>query len=209
MRRLDFEFKVGMFVSIGIAIFISMIFSIGSFKTFEQRYILKARFYYANGIQVAAPVRLAGVQVGEVRGIDIVFDKENKKTVVELTLLLNRKAMVEKDAEAFINTLGLIGEKYVEIMPGTSGSELLKPGDILPGKESVPIEKVTEKAYVMMADMKKLMDSANTVMDKVKAGDGTVGKLFMDDALYRELEDFIKDLRAHPWKLLQKPRKEK
>ncbi len=209
MRKLDFEFKVGMFVSIGIAIFISMIFSIGSFRTFEQRYNLRAHFYYANGIQVAAPVRLAGVQVGEVRGIDIIFDKESQKTVVELTLLLNRKAKVEKDAEAFINTLGLIGEKYIEIMPGTSGNELFKPGDIIQGKESVPIEKVTEKAYVMMADMKKLMDSANAVMDKVRAGDGTVGKLFMDDALYKELEDLIKDLKAHPWKLLQKPRGEK
>jgi phospholipid/cholesterol/gamma-HCH transport system substrate-binding protein len=209
MRRLDFEFKVGMFVSIGIAIFISMIFSIGSFRAFEQRYDLKLHFYYANGIQAAAPVRLAGIQVGEVKSVDIIFDKESQKTAVELTLLLNRKARIEKDAEAFINTLGLIGEKYVEIIPGTPGSESLKPGDIFQGKESVPIEKVTEKAYMMMTDMKKLMESANTVMDKVKEGDGTVGKLFMDDALYKELEDFIKDLKAHPWKLLQKPRGEK
>ncbi|MDP2942660.1 MAG: MlaD family protein [Candidatus Omnitrophota bacterium] len=206
MRRLDFEFKVGMFVAIGIAIFISMIFSIGSFRTFEQRYNLKAHFYFANGIQVAAPVRLAGVQVGEVREIDIIFDKEKQKTIVELTLLLNKKAKVEKDAEVFINTLGLIGEKYIEIMPGTAGNETLKPGQTLIGKDSVPVEKVTEKAYEMMVDLKKLTESANIVMDKVKTGQGTVGKLFMDDSLYKELEAFIKDLKAHPWKLLQKPR---
>ncbi len=206
MRRLDFEFKVGMFVAIGIAIFISMIFSIGSFRTFEQRYNLKVHFYFANGIQVAAPVRLAGVQVGEVRDIDIIFDKEKQKTVVELTLLLNKKAKVEKDAEVFINTLGLIGEKYIEIMPGTAGNETLKPGQTLIGKDSVPVEKVTEKAYEMMVDLKKLTESANIVMDKVKTGQGTVGKLFMDDSLYKELEAFIKDLKAHPWKLLQKPR---
>ncbi|MDP3786336.1 MAG: MlaD family protein [Candidatus Omnitrophota bacterium] len=209
MRRLDFEFKVGMFVAIGIAIFISMIFSIGSFRTFEQRYNLKVHFYFANGIQVAAPVRLAGVQVGEVRDIDIIFDKEKQKTVVELTLLLNKKARVEKDAEAFINTLGLIGEKYIEIMPGTAGNETFKPGQTLIGKDSVPVEKVTEKAYEMMVDLKKLTESANIVMDKVKTGQGTVGKLFMDDSLYKELEAFIKDLKAHPWKLLSKPRGEK
>ena len=209
MRRLDFEFKVGMFVAIGIAIFISMIFSIGSFRSFEQRYSLKLRFNFANGVQVAAPVRLAGVRVGEVSDIDIVLDKEKQKTVVDLTIVLNKKAKVEKDAEAFINTLGLIGEKYIEIMPGTAGNETLKPGQTLIGKDSVPVEKVTEKAYEMMVDLKKLTESANVVMDKVKAGQGTVGKLFMDDSLYKELEAFIKDLKAHPWKLLQKPRGEK
>lgn len=209
MRRLDFEFKVGMFVAIGIAIFISMIFSIGSFRSFEQRYSLKMRFNFANGVQVAAPVRLAGVRVGEVSDIDIVLDKENQKTVVDLTIVLNKKAKVEKDAEAFISTLGLIGEKYIEIIPGTAGNETLKPGQTLIGKDSVPVEKVTEKAYEMMVDLKKLMESANIVMDKVKTGQGTVGKLFMDDGLYKELEAFIKDLKAHPWKLLSKPRGEK
>lgn len=209
MRRLDFEFKVGMFVAIGIAIFISMIFSIGSFRSFEQRYSLKLRFSFVNGVQVAAPVRLAGVRVGEVSDIDILLDKDNQKTVVDLTIVLSKKARVEKDAEAFINTLGLIGEKYIEIMPGTVGTETLKPGQTLIGKDSVPVEKVTEKAYEMMVDLKKLMESANIVMDKVKTGQGTVGKLFMDDGLYKELEDFVKDLKAHPWKLLQKPRREK
>jgi len=209
MRRFDFEFKVGMFVAIGIAIFISMIFSIGSFRSFEQRYSLILRFNFVNGIQVAAPVRLAGVRVGEVNAIDIVLDKENQKTAVDLTIVLNKKAKVEKDAEVFINTLGLIGEKYVEIMPGTAGNETLKPGQTLVGKDSVPVEKVTEKAYETIVDLKKLTGSANVVMDKVKAGEGTVGKLFMEDALYKELEDFVKDLKAHPWKLLQKPRGEK
>jgi len=57
-----------------------------------------------------------------------------------------------------------------------------------------------------MLDLRKFMSSANTVMDKVKAGEGTVGKLFMDDGLYNELDAFVKDLKAHPWKLLSKPR---
>lgn len=209
MKRFDFEFKVGMFVAIGIAIFIAMVFSIGSLRSFEQRYSIKLRFDFANGLQLASPVRLAGVQVGEVKDISIIFDEEKKKTVVELIVLLSKKARVEKDADVFINTLGLIGEKYVEIIPGTPGSDILRANDVLWGKESVPMEKVTERAYEMMSDLKKLMDSANVVMEKVKSGEGTVGKLFMDDALYGELEDFIKDLKAHPWKLLQKPRGEK
>lgn len=233
MRRMDLEFKVGIFVAIGIAILISIIFYIGELRYFQQRYAIKLLFDFANGVEMSAPVRLAGVQVGEVKDIDIFFDAERQKTAVLLTVSLNKKAKVEEDAEAFINTLGLIGEKYVEILPGTPGKRILKPGETLAGRESIPVERLTEKGYEIasnlnetikhvnkvvgdpetqeafkttMLDLKKLVGSANVVMDKVKSGEGTVGRLFMDDKLYKELEDFIKDLKANPWKLLHKPR---
>jgi len=236
MKKMDLEFKVGIFVAIGIAVLMSMVFQLKELKYAQQKYTIKVRFDFANGIEVAAPVRVAGVQVGEVKNIEIAENKEENKTVVDLYVWLDKKVKVEKDSEAFINTLGLIGEKYVEILPGTPGSEVLKPGQTLEGRVSVPIEKLTEKGYEIanglgetikhfnklvgdpetqaafkstMLDLKKFMSSANTVMDKVKAGEGTVGKLFMDDGLYNELDAFVKDLKAHPWKLLSKPRGEK
>ena len=236
MKKMDLEFKVGIFVAIGIAVLMSMVFQLKELKYAQQKYTIKVRFDFANGIEVAAPVRVAGVQVGEVKNIEIAENKEEKKTVVDLYIWLDKKVKVEKDSEAFINTLGLIGEKYVEILPGTPGGEVLKPGETLAGRVSVPIEKLTEKGYEIatglgdtikhfnklvgdpetqaafkatMLDLRKFMSSANTVMDKVKAGEGTVGKLFMDDGLYNELDAFVKDLKAHPWKLLSKPRGEK
>ncbi|OGX29834.1 MAG: hypothetical protein A2879_02815 [Omnitrophica WOR_2 bacterium RIFCSPHIGHO2_01_FULL_49_10] len=233
MKKMDLEFKVGIFVAIGIAVLMSMVFQLKELKYAQQKYTIKVRFDFANGIEVAAPVRVAGVQVGEVKNIELAENKEANKTVVDLSVWLDKKVKVEKDSEAFINTLGLIGEKYVEILPGTPGSEVLKPGDTLAGRVSVPIEKLSEKGYEIatglgdtikhfnkligdpetqeafkatMLDLRKFMSSANTVMDKVKAGEGTVGKLFMDDGLYNELDAFVKDLKAHPWKLLSKPR---
>jgi len=236
MKKMDLEFKVGIFVAIGIAVLMSMIFQLKELKYAQQKYTIKVRFDFANGIEVAAPVRVAGVQVGEVKNIEIAENKEANKTVVDLYIWLDKKVKVEKDSEAFINTLGLIGEKYVEILPGTPGSEVLKPGDTLMGRVSVPIEKLSEKGYEIatglgdtikhfnkligdpetqeafkstMLDLKKFMSSANVVMDKVKAGEGTVGKLFMDEGLYNELDAFVKDIKAHPWKLLSKPRGQK
>lgn len=233
MKKMDLEFKVGIFVAIGIAVLMSMIFQLKELKYAQQKYTIKVRFDFANGIEVAAPVRVAGVQVGEVKNIEIAENKEANKTVVDLYIWLDKKVKVEKDSEAFINTLGLIGEKYVEILPGTPGTEVLKPGDTLAGRVSVPIEKLSEKGYEIatglgdtikhfnkligdpetqeafkstMLDLKKFMSSANVVMDKVKAGEGTVGKLFMDEGLYNELDAFVKDIKAHPWKLLSKPR---
>lgn len=236
MKRSGLEFKVGIFVAIGIVILISIIFYIGELKYFQQRYAIKLLFDFANGVEMSAPVRLAGVQVGEVKDIDIFFDAERQKTAVLLTVSLDKKAKVEEDAEAFINTLGLIGEKYVEILPGTPGKRILKPGEVLAGRESIPVEKLTEKGYEIaqglnetikhlnkvvgnpetqeafkatLLDLRKLVGSANVVIDKVKSGEGTVGKLFMDDKIAKDLEEFVKDLKAHPWKLMHKPRGEK
>jgi len=238
MKRMDLEFKVGIFVAIGIAIFMSMIFSLKELKYAQQKYTLTLRFDFANGIEVAAPVRVAGVQVGEVKDIKIAYDRVANKTMVDIETWLDKKVKIEQDAEAFINTLGLIGEKYVEILPGTPGSPLVETNGRgrLNGRTSVPIEKLTEKGYEIavglgdtikhfnklvgdpetqeafkatMLDLRRFMSSANTVMDKVKGGEGTIGKLFMDDGLYNELEAFVKDLKAHPWKLLSKPRGEK
>ncbi|KPK39486.1 MAG: hypothetical protein AMJ78_08415 [Omnitrophica WOR_2 bacterium SM23_29] len=233
MKKFDLEFKVGIFVAIGIAILISIIFSIGELRYFKQRYAIKLLFDFANGVEKSAPVRLAGVQVGEVKDIDIVFDKVRQKTIVSLTVSLDKKAKVEEDAEAFINTLGLIGEKYVEILPGTPGKKILKHGESLQGRESIPVERLTEKGYEIASglsetikhlnklfgdtetqeafkatvlDLRKLIASTNVVMDKVKSGEGTVGKLFMNDEIARDLEGLVKDLKAHPWKLLHKPR---
>lgn len=233
---MDLEFKVGIFVAIGIAICMAMVFQLKELKYAQQKYTIKVRFDFANGIEISAPVRVAGVQMGEVKDIQIARDEKGEKTVVDLYIWLDKKAKVERDAEAFINTLGLIGEKYVEILPGTPGSDAVKPNEMLVGRESVPMEKLTEKGYEIavglgdtikhfnkllgdpetqaafkgtVLDLRKFMASANVVMDKVKSGEGTVGHLFMDDALYNELEAFVKDLKAHPWKLLSKPRGEK
>src|SRR3989338_7443724 len=113
------EIKVGLFVFIAFVLLAVMIFSISDFYTSQAQYTypLRIRFSFVNGIDDGAPVRLAGVQVGEVREIRVYRDEANQRTQVELGVRVSRDAMLEDDSTASINTLGLLGEKYVEIMP--------------------------------------------------------------------------------------------
>lgn len=196
-----FELKVGIFILIGIMILFVIVFSVGDVNFSKTGYRIKVLFNFASGIGPAAPVRLAGVGIGQVRGIHIIYDENEKKTKAELFAWINDKTKIEEDAVFTINTLGLLGEKYLEIFPGTMGKRLLKNDDTVIGKDPVAMEKVTE-------DLAAISDSVRTLVEKIKKGEGTVGKFFMDDSIYKNLEEFTADIKRHPWKLLNKPREE-
>jgi phospholipid/cholesterol/gamma-HCH transport system substrate-binding protein len=215
MKPESFELKIGLFIFVGIILLTAVVFSIGDFL-FKSGYSIKVLLNFADGVQESAPVRLAGIEVGEVKKARVLQDAATGQTKVELSLWLTDDAKIEKDSTVLINTLGLIGEKYVEILPGTPGSPQVKNGETLVGYDSISMQRMTQKAYDVVLKLEKMLDSINFVLEKVKAKEGTVGKLLMEDKLYTDLEEIttdvkemVKDLRSHPWKLLSKPRESK
>ena len=193
-----FELKVGIFIMIGIVILFFIVFSVGEINFSKTGYKIKVLFSFANGIGPTAPVRLAGVGAGQVQGIKIVRDEKTNTTKAELTVWINDGAKIENDAVVTINTLGLLGEKYLEIFPGTPGKPTLKCNDTLIGKDPVPMERLTD-------DLAHLTDSVRSIVEKIEKGQGTIGKLLVDQSVYDNLEAFTADIKKHPWKLLVKP----
>ncbi|MFA5068905.1 MAG: MlaD family protein, partial [Candidatus Omnitrophota bacterium] len=203
MKSLEFNVKVGLFILIGLIILTVITFSISDFF-FKPGYNIFVELGFANGIQPSAPVRLAGISVGEVKESGV-FKDGNGKTMVRLRLWLTNDAKVEEDAQVIINTLGLIGEKYVEIIPGTPGSLLVRDCGVMRGHDSVSVEQITKKGYEIALKLERAIDDMAEVLAQVKSGHGTVGKLIYDETIYNETEIMVKDLRAHPWKLLGGP----
>ncbi|NQT22764.1 MAG: MCE family protein [Candidatus Omnitrophica bacterium] len=193
----SFDLKVGLFVSIGIIIFFIIIFSIGDFTIVTKGYRIITIFNFINGLSESAPVRLAGVNVGYVDNIRLYYDETAKRTRVKVSAWIQDDMRVEKDSRASINTLGLLGEKYLEITPGSAESGILKKNEELIGHDPIMMDQLTEK-------LSNLADSADTIMTGVKDGKGTIGKLLTDDTIYNDLEAFVKDIKAHPWKLFKK-----
>ncbi|MCM8793669.1 MAG: MlaD family protein [Candidatus Omnitrophica bacterium] len=243
MKRRDFELKVGIFVLIGLIILAIIVFSISDFKTAVAGYYIKVIFNFANGIEVGAPVRLAGVKVGEVKDLQIVYSSSTALPQVELLAWIDKKFVVYRDSVAYINTLGLLGEKYLEIIPGSEKNEVLKPGDVLYGKNSVSMAQITETGYKIATQLESSMSSINALLtdpefktafketilnlrrltfelerlslslqeiaEKINQGKGTIGRLVTDEELYKEMEEFVQDLRKHPWKLFYRPKEKK
>ena len=193
-----FELKVGIFIMIGIAILFIIVFSIGDINFVKKGYHIKVDFNFVDGIGGSAPVRLSGVGVGQIDGLKIYYNDKERRMKAQLNAWIKEGVKIDEEAVATINTLGFMGEKYLEISPGT-GEKLLKEGDVLTGKDPVSMNKVFEK-------LGSLTDSVNIIVTRLKNGEGTVGKLLTDDSVYKNLEAFTEDIKNNPWKLLNKPR---
>lgn len=193
-----FELKVGIFIMIGIAILFIIVFSIGDINLVKRGYHIKVDFNFVDGIGGSAPVRLAGVGVGQIDGLKIYYNEKENKMKAQLYAWVKETVKIDTEAVATINTLGFMGEKYLEISPGTS-EKFLNDGDILIGKDPASMNKIFEK-------LGSLTDSVNVIVTRLKNGEGTVGKLLTDDAIYKNLEEFTADIKNNPWKLLNKPR---
>ncbi|MEW6008975.1 MAG: MlaD family protein [Candidatus Omnitrophota bacterium] len=227
------EIKVGLFTLIGIIIFIYFVFSIADVKLFAKTYDIRILFGFANGIKISSPVRLAGVDVGDVKAIKIRFNKNTGKNEVVVSARVKHDAIIPTNSKVWINTLGLLGEKYIEIIPGLDYRSVLKPGETIVGEDPIPMQEITELGREIAVKLKNSIDginniilseenksrfsgvlknleeattSLNEIMNKVNNGSGTAGKFLTDETLYTDTKEFIMDLKQHPWKLMRKPK---
>ncbi|MFA4991507.1 MAG: MlaD family protein [Candidatus Omnitrophota bacterium] len=231
--RMNFELKVGIFIFIGLVILSVIIFSIGNFYGVKSGYNLNVVFSFANGISVGAPVRYSGVSVGEVKDIKVYYDETEARPLVKILVWVQKDTWINEDAKASINTLGLLGEKYVEITPGTRNSRLLHKGETLRGHDPVSTEEIARVTKDLVSKIDSLIESINKIagddelrlsikntitnletlslnmkdfMIEIRGGKGTLGRLVSDDKLYRDADDMILEIKNNPWKLLFKPK---
>jgi len=196
------ELKVGIFIFIGLVILVTFVLLIGDFKTLTSGHKINFIFNFINGVKIGAPVRFAGVDIGEVKDINFIFIPEEAKTKVQITGWVNRDVKIPSDSTVWVNTLGLLGEKYIEIMPGKDYSHCLLADQAIVGNEPIAMHEVAELAKTIAGDI-------DESIVRIKNKEGTVGKLLYDDTLYKELEALIIDLKKHPWKLFWKTKEKK
>jgi phospholipid/cholesterol/gamma-HCH transport system substrate-binding protein len=220
------ELKVGLFVLLALLALTFFVLSISDFSFFESGRHIRVVFGFASGLREAAPVRLAGVEVGLVRKLQVFVDKaDGGKTKVWVNVWIKDKISIPADSNITINQLGILGEKYLEIIPGSS-TDLIKDDGVVIGHDPVPIERITQRIDTLMAKLEITVDSVNNgiLTDKnkqslqdalrgfgavgvdLKEGRGTLGKLFTDESIYNNLDDLTLDLKSNPWKLLYRPK---
>jgi len=196
------ELKVGIFVFIGLVIFVLFILFIGGFKTWSSGYKININFNFVNGVKIGAPVRFAGVDAGEIKKIHVEYLPEANKTNIRLEAWLRSTIKVPADSTVLVNTLGLLGEKYIEIMPGNNYAQCLTDGQNLTGIDPMPMDKVMKTAQDILSNI-------DDSLTKIRNKEGTMGKLIYDDAIYNELQAFVTDVRKNPWKLFIKTKEKK
>jgi phospholipid/cholesterol/gamma-HCH transport system substrate-binding protein len=224
-KESDLEVKVGVFILAAIVCLVGFVFSISDFSVFKKGKSYQVMFQFANGLKKGAPVRVAGVDAGHIRGIKVSYDAAKHVTDVNVDMWMEDGHSIPVDSSFTINQLGLLGEKYLEIMPGAS-DVLLLPGATVHGEDPVPVETMMKtlgslgaKAQIMLENINTgvlseanklalaaMLANAAAVTASVRNGDGTVGKFLMDPSVFKNLDELSADLKMHPWKLFYRPK---
>lgn len=203
------ELFVGAFIIIGLIILTAFVFFIRDFQIIKPGYKFDIAFGFANGLKVGAPTRFSGVDIGEVKNIKIFSDSKSGTTSVRVLVWVSKDVQIPSDSKVWINTLGLLGEKYVEIMPGKDYGQIVRENDTLYGQDPIPLEEITKEMKKIALKTDETVTGLNELLSRIKAGEGTIGKLFYDETVYKNIEGLTDDLRRHPWKLFWKTKENK
>lgn len=162
MKKESLEWKVGLFVFLALAALTMMVVRAGDFYL-KPGYSIRIVFDAVQGLDKGSPVKLAGVNVGELSSISAVRN-EAGETKVEAVARIHQGVYLENDAEVRINSTGLLGEKYVEILPGTAGGPTVSEGSVLVGRPPVGLERITESGSILLDKLNLTADSLNAVV---------------------------------------------
>lgn len=206
MPKSTTELRVGIFVLVGMFVFGYIIFSIGDFSLRRSGYYIQVRFNDIAGLDVGAPVDLIGVKVGEVRTINITYDKLLKKKIVELNLWIKNGAVIKRDAIARLRRSGLMGEQYVHLSLGSDKAPLLSEGGTIYGEDIISIDDVTKEVFLTTQEFQKTLNHVNVVVGDAKFRSDLKEIADNTKKATENLEDLTADLKANPWKLFKVPK---
>ena len=191
------ELRVGLTVLFAAVTLTVLIFLMsGTTGMFTPKIKLKSYFDDANGLRLGAPVRLAGVDIGNVEGIRII--RENQITPVEVTMKVSEKYdyALHKDSIASLNTAGVLGETFVDIDSTLAKGPPARDGDVLPIHDRPDIQDVVRSSQSALVNMQTLLQRLDHIVSIVESGQGSVGKLINDPTLYNRLNATVLDMQG-------------
>jgi len=181
------ELKVGLLVAVGIAFLLWASFSGSGTSIFYGKRPLHTVLNTANGLIAGAPVRLAGVEVGKVEEIKLIGKSPTDQVFV--TLLIEDRVWfnVKADSKATLGTIGMLGDKYIEVSPGSPELPELKPGDFIEGHVAGDLLSLVDRAPEIVGNLEHLAQALGDLARKLEGSEGTLGKLIHSDSLYNAL----------------------
>jgi phospholipid/cholesterol/gamma-HCH transport system substrate-binding protein len=190
------ELRVGLFVLVGLLILAVAIFYVTGAGVWGPKYRLDTFLPEVAGLSNGAPVRLDGVEIGNVERITLVPREHGKPPDkmhnIEVVMRLDRKYQndILTDSVATLVTEGLLGNRYVNIQRGYTGVPL-KDGQAVAGGEEKAIKEVVERSADVLANLNALSSEIQDIVADVKRGKGTLGKLITDDQAYNHLNSIL------------------
>lgn len=225
------EVKSGIFISVCVILLFVLTFIVGRMMSGETQ-TYQIRFGYINGLKKNAPVYFSGHEVGKVNAIHVTSEVSSRPILVTVQIL--KSIALRQDSRAFIDTLGLLGEKFVELSPGTPDAPALPADGILEGEDPIAMHVLIGKLNLLADRMDTLTVSLNpfmvrldaltannkdrlqAIVENLDASLAGVKTMTADNQeeiaktianlheVSANLRDMTQDLKFRPWRLLRK-----
>jgi phospholipid/cholesterol/gamma-HCH transport system substrate-binding protein len=189
----NYTWKLGMFVILGLALFMITIYFIGSNKNlFGSTFHLKSQFKNVSGLKEGNNVRFSGINVGTVKDIEFISDSA---VVVNLIIKEEVQKYIKTDAIASIGSDGLMGDKVLTISPGTSSNKTVSDNSTIRSVKAVELED-------LMKGLRKSVDNAEIITlqlsefsTKINKGKGALNKVLTDEEFAKSIDKMVLNLK--------------
>jgi len=227
--KISNEAKIGIMVTAVLVLLGIITVRSSDFTVQKKGYTIKTVFYNIDGVDKSAPVRFNGMEVGQVKDIQISYGEETK---MELLLWIDESARLRQGAKAHVKNMGLLGEKYIGLSSGDKNAPYLEAGATIVGEEPADLGALIADGHVIAEDLKAIsrninerlqvnkekIDNIVTNLDTTLVHTAsitqnaderlTVNKTKIDETITHfhkmsdNFEDLSYDLKLNPWKLL-------
>ena len=169
----------------------------GTAGLFTPRITLRSYFDNAEGLRIGAPVRLSGVDIGNVTHIGIVNMADKRLTPVEVQMKVSTKYgyALRRDSVSSLETAGVLGETYLDIDSSQAVAGDVHDGDILPTQVHPDFNQVVRASQSTLQNMDALLKRADRILAFAESGKGSLGKLIYDPTLYNRFSATVADFQ--------------
>lgn len=166
----------------------------GEVGLFTTKIRIRSYFENAEGLRVGAPVRLEGVDIGNVTGIRVV---DRPLTPVEVTMKISTKykSQLHKDSQAVLATAGVLGETFVDISSRTAHGPPAANSDELATQTRPDIQDMVRASQGTLQNVDVLVKRLDRIVSTIESGQGSVGKLINDPDLYNRLNETLTEMQ--------------
>ncbi len=186
------KIKLGVFIFIGIVLFFIGVYYVGKAKNmFGSTFRITGLFNNVGGLQVGNNVRFSGINVGTVESISIISDSTVQVDVIIEAAL---QKFIKNDSKAIIGSEGLMGNKVINITPGSINSKMIENDGMIATIKPIDTDEILKDVKTSIENIKGITTDLGDIMSNIRGGKGTLGTLLVDGAFAYNIKQTMVNL---------------